>query len=199
IVGIEPEIFRHRPGAVHREHQELAVGEVDDAQHAEDQRQADAHERVDAADEQTGDDQLSDGCHRPRSRRDGNARAARQRGRASRQRWLQFGSGTMTGSVVASFFGNTWLLPVFCHCHTPIDARRFWPASFGSTGQSLLVNLMPLPFARLPSGRSSLSAMSRSSAGSYVLALGKTSVNSAQVAEKAEDACPAGGRFILSS
>ena len=72
----------------------------------------------------------------------------------------------MTGSVVASFAGNTWLLPVFCHCQTPIEARRFWPASFGSVGQSLLVNLMPLPLARLPSGRSSLSAISRSSAGS---------------------------------
>ena len=105
----------------------------------------------------------------------------------------------MTGSVVASFAGNTWLLPVFCHCQTPIEARRFWPASFGSVGQSLLVNLMPLPLARLPSGRSSLSAISRSSAGSKVLAYGTTTVNSAQVAEKAEDAWPAGGRFILSS
>ena len=50
-------------------------------------------------------------------------------------------------AVVASLAGNIWLLPVFCHCHTPIEARRFWPASFGSVGQSLLVNLMPLPLA----------------------------------------------------
>jgi hypothetical protein len=82
IVGIEPEIFRHRPGAVHRKHQELAMGEIDDAQHAEDQRQADAHERVDAADEQAGEDELPDGCHRSRSRRDGSERAARERGLA---------------------------------------------------------------------------------------------------------------------
>ena len=31
----------------------------------------------------------------------------RLRARVSRQRWLQFGSGTMTGSVVASLGGNT--------------------------------------------------------------------------------------------
>src|SRR3977135_1108785 len=113
---------------------------------------------------------------------------ARPRTRRSRQRWLQFGSGTITGSVVASLAGDFGLLPVFCHRRPPVEARRFWPASFGSVGQSLLVNLMPLPLARLPSGRSSLSAISRSSAGSKVLAFGKTSVNSAQVAEKAEDA-----------
>src|SRR5262249_13433303 len=127
------------------------------------------------------------------------AREWRPRTAVSPHRWLHGGSGTIIISWVARLMGNTWLFPDFCHCQTPIEARRFCPASFGSGGQSLLVNLMPLPLARAPGGRSSLSAISRNSSGSRVLALGKTSVNRAQVAEKLDDAWPAGGRFILSS
>src|SRR5262249_10098181 len=95
-------------------------------------------------------------------------------------------------SWVPRLMGTAWLVPDFCHCQTPIEAWRLCPASFGSGGQSLLVNLMPLPLARAPGGRSSLSAISRNASGSRVLALGKTSVNRAQVAEKLEDAWPAG-------
>ena len=65
IVWVEAEIPRHRPGAVHRDHQEFAVGEIDDAQHAENQRQPDAHQGIDAADEQAGKDELADGGHGP--------------------------------------------------------------------------------------------------------------------------------------
>src|SRR5689334_8741365 len=105
-----------------------------------------------------------------------------------RQRLLHSGSGIMIGSCVARFFGNTWLLPDFCHCQTPMEARKFCPASFGLGGQSLFVNLMPLPLASAPFGRSSFSAISRNSAASSDFAFGKTSVNSAQVAEKLDDA-----------
>jgi hypothetical protein len=38
-IGIDPAEAAERPGAVHGDHQELAMGEVDDARHAEDQRQ----------------------------------------------------------------------------------------------------------------------------------------------------------------
>src|SRR6188768_3958646 len=61
------------------------------------------------------------------------------------QRPLHAGSGTMIDEWVARFDGKTCSLPPGVHCHTPIDARKFWPASFGSSGQSKLVNLMPLP------------------------------------------------------
>ncbi len=63
-IGVEAEQLGDRPGAVHREHQEFAVREVDDAQHAEGEREADAHQGVDAADENAGKDQLADGNHR---------------------------------------------------------------------------------------------------------------------------------------
>src|SRR5262249_23048869 len=115
------------------------------------------------------------------------------------QRSFHDGNGTMAGAWVASLAGKTCSLPSGVHCQTPIEARRFCPASLGSSGQSKLVNLIPLPFTRETSGRSSLSAIFRSSSGSNVLAFGNTSVKRAQIAEKPAAACPAGGRFIFVS
>ena len=43
-------------GRVHPQHQQVAVGEVDDAHHAEDDGQADADEGVDAADQNAADE-----------------------------------------------------------------------------------------------------------------------------------------------
>jgi hypothetical protein len=43
---------------VHPQHHEVALREVDNAHDAEDEHQPDAHERVDAADEQSGGDVL---------------------------------------------------------------------------------------------------------------------------------------------
>jgi hypothetical protein len=40
------------------------VREIDDAQHAENERKAHAHERIDAADKNAGEDELSDRDHR---------------------------------------------------------------------------------------------------------------------------------------
>ena len=48
----------HEVHGVGAEHEELAVGEVDHAEDAEDQRQADAHQRVHRAAHQTLEDQL---------------------------------------------------------------------------------------------------------------------------------------------
>ncbi len=45
---------------IHPEHHELALGEIHDLDDAEDQRDADADQRVDAADEQAVDDGLDD-------------------------------------------------------------------------------------------------------------------------------------------
>jgi hypothetical protein len=47
-------------GEVHPQHHEVALGEVDDPHDAEDQREADAHERVDAAHEQPRDEVLQE-------------------------------------------------------------------------------------------------------------------------------------------
>src|SRR5262249_22142557 len=38
---------------VHAEHHEIAMGEIDDAHHAEDQAEPDAHQAIDRADEET--------------------------------------------------------------------------------------------------------------------------------------------------
>src|SRR5262249_22155942 len=48
---------------IHAEHEEFAMGEVDHPQHAEDQREPDAHQRVDAADENAGEDELAERGH----------------------------------------------------------------------------------------------------------------------------------------
>ena len=44
----------------HPQHQELALGEVDDAHDAEDEAEADAHQAVDGADGDTGGDRVQD-------------------------------------------------------------------------------------------------------------------------------------------
>ena len=59
-VRIDAEPGGAEPGQVHRPHHEVAVGEVHDAHHAEDQREADRHQAVDAAEEQAADHRLDD-------------------------------------------------------------------------------------------------------------------------------------------
>ena len=79
------------------------MGEVDDAQHAEDQRQADAHQRVDAADQDAGEDELDErahGCVQPSGRASAIA-AAR-----GAQRLLQVGSGTIAGVLASPSSGG---------------------------------------------------------------------------------------------
>ena len=56
--GIDAELVGEKEGDIHPDHHEFALGEVDDLDHAEDQRDADADERIDAADEQAVDDGL---------------------------------------------------------------------------------------------------------------------------------------------
>ena len=55
---IDAELVGEEEADIHPDHHEFALGEVDDLDHAEDQRDADADERVDAADEQAVDDGL---------------------------------------------------------------------------------------------------------------------------------------------
>ena len=57
----------HRPDHerdVHAEHDEIAMGEIDDVHHAPDQREAGREQRVDRAEQQAADDHLNeDGGH----------------------------------------------------------------------------------------------------------------------------------------
>jgi hypothetical protein len=53
--GIETKSDSEKEGDVHPDHHEFALGEIDDLDHAEDQRHANADERVNAADEQAVD------------------------------------------------------------------------------------------------------------------------------------------------
>ena len=70
---------------IHAQHQEVALGKVDDAHDPEDQPEADAHQAVDGADQQPGDERLNkildaDGeAHRPPPRQTGRTRAWRLR------------------------------------------------------------------------------------------------------------------------
>ena len=57
-VGFGMECLREEISAIHRDHQELAVGEVDDAHHPEGQGQPNADQAVDAAEQYAGDDRL---------------------------------------------------------------------------------------------------------------------------------------------
>jgi hypothetical protein len=50
----------HHERGVHRQHDEIAVGEVDDVHHAPDQREARREQGVDGADEQAADDDLQE-------------------------------------------------------------------------------------------------------------------------------------------
>ena len=63
---IDPELGGKKEADVHADHHEFALGEIDDLHHAEDQRHADAHERVDSADEQAVHDGLGH-CFQHRS------------------------------------------------------------------------------------------------------------------------------------
>ena len=51
------------PSAIHCEHQEFAVREIDDSQDAEDKRQAHAHQGIDTANQKTGKYELTDSRH----------------------------------------------------------------------------------------------------------------------------------------
>ena len=55
---IDPEARREEEADVHADHHEFALGEVDDLHDAEDQRDADAHQRIDSADQQAVNDGL---------------------------------------------------------------------------------------------------------------------------------------------
>ena len=54
-----PPVTRYRL-AIHAEHQQFALGEVDDAHDAEDQPEADTHQAVDAADGKAGGERVQD-------------------------------------------------------------------------------------------------------------------------------------------
>ncbi len=56
--GLDAECRGQIQSEIHADHQELALGEVDDPHDAEDQTKADAHQRIDAADQQPGDERL---------------------------------------------------------------------------------------------------------------------------------------------
>src|SRR3954466_6100915 len=60
---IDAEPGREEVADVHSQHHELALGEIHDLHDAEDERDADAHERIDAPDEQAVDDGLRDDFH----------------------------------------------------------------------------------------------------------------------------------------
>ena len=55
---VDAELGGEEEADVHPDHHEFALGEIDDLDHAEDQRDADADERVNPADEQAVDDGL---------------------------------------------------------------------------------------------------------------------------------------------
>src|SRR5215208_2413136 len=73
---VEPDDSGDCPRTVHGYHQKLAMREVDDAQHAEDERQAHAHERINAADEKSGIDELPERDHASTPVRANRLRAA---------------------------------------------------------------------------------------------------------------------------
>src|SRR5690606_13828852 len=104
------------------------------------EREAHAHERIDAADQDTGGNELGKCRHllglelRQGAKTAGTVRAgtaclavpdAIGLYPSQGYRLSHAGSGTMLGSWVASFGGNTCSLPLSVHCHTPIEARRF--------------------------------------------------------------------------
>jgi len=57
-----PEQLPNDERRVHRQHDEIAVGEVHDVHHAPDERQPRGEQRVDRAEEEPSDDHLDDGC-----------------------------------------------------------------------------------------------------------------------------------------
>src|SRR5712691_9288986 len=61
-------------GEVHAQHEELAVREVDDAHHAEDEGEPHRDERVDPAQEDGGDEELRNYVHDRAARRSTDAR-----------------------------------------------------------------------------------------------------------------------------
>jgi hypothetical protein len=56
--GIDAELLGEKEADVHSDHHEFALGEVDNLDDAEDQRNADTDKRIDTADEQAVDDGL---------------------------------------------------------------------------------------------------------------------------------------------
>ena len=65
---IEMQLRGEQPGAEHRDHQQRAMREVDDVQHAVDQRQPECHERIDATGQQSADERgEQDVEHQPTS------------------------------------------------------------------------------------------------------------------------------------
>ena len=56
-------------GEIHAEHQELALGEIDDAHHAKDDSQPDTHQAVDRANQNAGRERLEKNLHEIAERR----------------------------------------------------------------------------------------------------------------------------------
>src|SRR5437879_9333205 len=94
-VRVEPLEREREEGEVHAEHEELAVGEVDHAHDAEDQREADGDEGVDAPEQDRRDRELRDDVY---------------------LRWSQAPSGIHFARLVVNSSGHTVTSSPFCHC-----------------------------------------------------------------------------------
>src|SRR5213592_3889292 len=94
-VRVEPLEREREEGEVHAEHEKLAVGEVDHAHDAEDQREADGDEGVDDPEQDRRDRELRDDVY---------------------LRWSQAPSGIHFARLVVNSSGHTVTSSPFCHC-----------------------------------------------------------------------------------
>src|SRR5439155_1432175 len=137
-------------GDVHAEHEELAVGEVDDTHDPEDQREADGDQGIDPPEEDRRDAEL---------REDVYLRAS------------QAPSGIHFARFVVNSSGQTVTSWPLCHwsmyCWT--RSLAFWPFS---------ANFTPLPLITEPTGRASDIAASRNLSRSSLFARSSTTFRS---------------------
>ena len=122
VVGPNPEFAKQKKVAYMREHHELALREVHDAHDAEDQVEADADKAVDPAEQDSRDQDVEEGFHRPARRQPG---PQNEPGLDGVRRHLRGRLTSLTFGCAASF-GNTVTILPDCHCTTVGNARVFW-------------------------------------------------------------------------
>jgi len=116
------------------EHYQDPLSDVDDVEHAEDQRQPDGHQRVDPAAEYPVDDGLVDLAS--------HLSSVLLRRRAAQLDQCGFGLMIATEPVAPS--GSTCTYFPFCHWKMKAIAFTFWPRELNCTGPWTLASVTPL-------------------------------------------------------
>ena len=141
---VDVQVHAEHVAEVGGEYHQDALGDVDDVEDTEDQRQADRHQRVNPAGEYAIDDGLVDLPSHVSSVLCVPATADLLVVRAPAYPGSQGDLKVWTGDEPAEPTGRTWTKLPFCHWKTNVGAAMFLPTLSNCAGPCTVCRMMPL-------------------------------------------------------